>query len=827
MGTSEMMRRYLWRRAMEFMVVMVLLVGSGLSQAVPSPSLCSRVMPQTLEHPKYEESTTPVGDFMAPFVQSFLQTVQSRSFPKDLVLEIVKNPDDVVTNQEFVKEVLLYEQGFLVGAAIGILYIVLMPIVGFFLACCRCNGKCGGKMHQKQTTSTHFRRRMLYFATFVTTVIILAGNVCMFRGNQAFKVSVENSTVELNKAFNNIKTFITAVPQQAQSVVNESYGSIQMVTNNLDAIGPNLGSEIQKQFKPTFTSALQSLGSLDKEVENTSGLLNKLNTSLTILESRMNTIDSDINTFKTKVDNTFAKPGCIDCNKLKPEIDKVIVSSLNTSIVSDMEKPLNEIINVDLSSKIKEAQGMFNDIQETVTNETSKVVQNIKTELEKIKSQISTVNTQLKLSALDGVLSQLKQVQGDVDNFSPEVKRAEYIRWCVCSVLCCVILLVVLCNICGLILGPLGLKPNLEPTKRSSMSNCGGTLFMTGAGLSFLISWLFMLLVLILFLIGGNAYTLLCKPWKDGELLKLIDTPGVIPGFNPNAAFGVNVNISGVYQDCNENKPAWSVFHLNQQINLDDMLNVSKYTDAIAKDFDNNNITLSPVTFLTPDMKKDLQSFKAKSFDFKTPVQKINDISNIDFNPTIAKLDQLATVALVDSKQELKNEAQSLRNIQTDIETTIFPELATVNSTIDELETAVGGINAIVGEVLSSLDAAQDFFDKNAADIVKTESRVFLDCQLGIFSAFAGWAKKMITQEIGRCGPVAGAVNSAEIIVCSNMVESLNAFWFSLGWCMIFLIPSLILSIKLAKFYRRMKYADVFDERIQLNYIPRAQMNFH
>jgi prominin 1 len=39
---------------------------------------------------------------------------------------------------------------------------------------------------------------------------------------------------------------------------------------------------------------------------------------------------------------------------------------------------------------------------------------------------------------------------------------------------------------------------------------------------------------------------------------------------------------------------------------------------------------------------------------------------------------------------------------------------------------------------------------------------------------------------------------------------SQNAFWFSLGWCMIFFIPSIILSIKLSKYYRKMKRADEF-----------------
>lgn len=70
-------------------------------------------------------------------------------------------------------QVLLYEVGFLVCAAIGIVYIILMPLVGFCLACCRCCGHCGGHMYQKQTKAVHCHRRGFYWATLLTTLVIL------------------------------------------------------------------------------------------------------------------------------------------------------------------------------------------------------------------------------------------------------------------------------------------------------------------------------------------------------------------------------------------------------------------------------------------------------------------------------------------------------------------------------------------------------------------------------------------------------------------------------------------------------------------------------
>ncbi|KAJ0067178.1 hypothetical protein NL108_012906, partial [Boleophthalmus pectinirostris] len=651
-----------------------------------------------------------------------------------------------------------------------------------------------------------------------------AGNICMFRSNEALKVNVDNSKVELNTAVSNINTFLTAVPQQVQFVVNESYVTIQEVTNNLDAIGLKLGREIQKQFKSTFTPALQSLVTMNQEVVNTSTLLNRLNTSLNNLESNTSTIKGNITVLKKQINETLSRPDCTNCDSVKPELNKLTVdTSIDARTLDDLQTAMNEIIKADLSSKVREVKVEIGKINIDFTeHRTLSVYLKSKAQLVEIKYQISNMSADLTLPGLNDVLTQLEHLQGNIDMYSPEIKQAEYIRWCVCIALCCVILLVVVCNLLGLSLGPLGLKSKVEPTKRSCVSDCGGTFFMIGAGFSFIISWLFMILVLILFLIGGNAYTLLCKPWNNGELFQVLDTAGAIPGFDLSATLGANITISSIYRDCEENKPVWTVFQLSQKINLDDLLNVSKYTDEIKKNFENTNINLPTVNFLTQEVKDQLKSFssKADNIDFETPVQQINNMSKINLNTTADKLDQLAR------NKELKDEAQSLRNIQADIETVIFPQLVRINvSTLNlncynnpyssSLSLSVVKcwylLQATVGEVLRSVGVAQDFFNKNATQIVKTESGHFLDCQLEYFMAFADFAKNTITQEMGRCGPVAGAVDSAEIIVCSNMVESLNAFWFSLGWCMIFLIPSIILTIKLAKYYRKMKYTDVFE----------------
>ncbi|XP_031697091.1 prominin-2 isoform X2 [Anarrhichthys ocellatus] len=812
-------------------VVGVLLLRLSLAQSVPPQTVCpAAASPQSLTEPQYQhtaEEDASVG-FMEALVQSFLHTVQPNPFPKDLILKIVQD-FNVQLNQEIIKEALLYEVGFLVCAAIGVLYIVLMPIVGFFLACCRCCGNCGGKMYQKQTSSVHCRRRTLYWTAFVTTVILLAGNICMFKSNEAVKVSVDQSQVELNKSIDNIQSFLTAVPQ-VDHVVNESYRTVQEVTRNLDAIGPQLGREIQERFRGTLDPALHSIRLLEQETVNISLQMNHLNSSLTQLQSSMDGLQANFTAVKNQINNTVSNPNCTGCNNLQPELQKLTLdTSITIPSLNQFQSAVDEINKSDLKSKIKEAEDYFDSIPQRVTNDTKDVVQSSKQQFGNITTQISQVTNDIPLSALTNVSETLNQLQRDIDRVTPEFKRAEHIRWGVCVALCCVVLLVVVCNFLGLVLGPLGLTPKANPTERSCVADCGGTFLMMGAVFSFLFSWLFMIAVLLLFLLGGNVYTLLCQPWIDGQLLKLIDTPGLIPGLDigPTLGLKTNISISAIYRDCEKDQPLWTTLHLYELINLKDLLDVTKHTEEIRQRFENTNITLSTIALLSPEVINQLRRFSnnAANIDSTAVTQQMNNISSINLNTTADRLDELAAFQRNnDTREELQNEARNLRQIQTDIETIIIPQLNNLNSTIKSLESTAKKINGTVEEVLSNVGAAQDFLDANTTQIVKTESRKFLDCQLGYFINYADWANFTITQQVGRCGPVARAVDSVEIILCSYIVESLNAFWFSLGWCMIFFIPSIILSIKLAKYYRRMKSSDVYDDQLNMSRIPRAQM---
>ncbi|NWU46319.1 PROM1 protein, partial [Dromas ardeola] len=74
--------------------------------------------------PEAPGSSTPG---LVGMVHGFLQLVQPNALP--IVLRCLSF---------FLSQLLLYELGFLVCMAIGLLFIILVPLVGCCFCCCRC-----------------------------------------------------------------------------------------------------------------------------------------------------------------------------------------------------------------------------------------------------------------------------------------------------------------------------------------------------------------------------------------------------------------------------------------------------------------------------------------------------------------------------------------------------------------------------------------------------------------------------------------------------------------------------------------------------------------
>nr|XP_008114271.1 PREDICTED: prominin-1-A [Anolis carolinensis]XP_008114272.1 PREDICTED: prominin-1-A [Anolis carolinensis] len=770
-------------------------------------------------------------------VHSFLGLVQPNSFPEGLLTRLIKPPHEFTP--EFLKEVLLYETGFLVCAAIGVLYIILVPLVGLFFCCCRCCGRCGGYMYQKQTKHIDCKRRSLFVSVLAVTIIILAGDICAYISNQRMSQTVGKGVGNLNSTVDNLHRYLNSIPQEVDEIIDVSSVPLNQTNASLLNIGITLGKKIQTQLGGKANKALDTADNLLRVIATVEQELKKVNDSSSRLQMLQKELDQNLTILRDDINRTLDSCGhpCqnVSVKDLRP--------GGNLTGFPDISVPMELITNLtrlDPGATLTEARKTLENIPEKVSNETKSVVSDAENVLRNIKDQIHQMRANFSiLNFVENVSDTINEIIGLARTYEPEAATYDRYRWIVCVILCCLVLLIIVLNVLGLLFGALGLDPQEMPIQRSCPSNSGGLLLMASAGFSFIFSWLLMLLVLVTFLIGGNTYELVCRPWASGRLLEFLETPGLIPDFNVSQLMdNSDVTLSSMYNSCKNNDSLWSTLHLNKTISLDEMFNISKYTDDIDSTLNKINVSVDSTNLLNDDQKRLMQDLSKKDgplkMNFSDALEQINQSKiNQDLSALAAKLDNLATQLgsrHPNISAKLQNHAAEVRNVQTSVNDKFPPEIQNLNNSIRILEKSVSEIPGLVNSTLSEVEVAQEFMKQKTGEIIKNETLTFVNSILGFFQSYMDWAKSKIEDEVGRCGPVAWAINSIDTIFCGYIVDSWNGFWFSLGWCTIFLLPSIILAVKLARFYRRMSMDDIYvDEAMELSRqrmfkMPRAEL---
>ncbi|XP_060624228.2 prominin-1-A-like [Anolis sagrei] len=793
-----------------------------------------------LTQPKYEpQLSNSSGGLEGLFsmVHSFLGLVQPNTFPQGLLTRLIKPPHEF--SPELQKELLQYETGFLVCAAIGILFIILVPLVGLFFCCCRCCGRCGGYLYQKQTKHIDCRRRSLFVSVLAVTIIILAGDICAYITNQRISQTVGKGVDNLNSTVDNLNLYLNSIPQEVDEIIDISSVPLNHTNYSLLNIGTTLGERIQTQLGGQANKALDKADSLLKVIATVEQELEKVNHTSSRLQILQKELDQNLTILRDDINRTLDSCGnpCqnVSVKDLKPGAN--LTGSLDVSV------PLELIANLTRSDPgvtLKEARKTLENIPEKVSNETQPVVSDAQKTLRHVKDQIHHMRANFSiLNFVKNISGKINEFLQEARTYEPEVTKYDYYRWIVGVILCCLVLLIIVLNVLGLLFGALGLDPREMPIQRSCPSNSGGLFLMASAGFSFIFAWLLMLLVLLTFLIGGNTYEFVCRPWASGRLLEFLETPGLFPDFNvSNLMDNSDVTLSSLYKSCQNNDPLWSTLHLNKTISLDEMFNISKYTDEIDSTLNKINVSVDSTNFLNDEQKRLMQDLSKKDgplkMNFSDALEQLNQsMISQDLSALATKLDNLATQLGSRSPNisaQLQNHAAEVRKIQTSVNDNFIPEIQILNSSIRSLEKSVSQIPGLVNSTLSEVEAAQEFMKQKTGEIIKNATLNFVNSVLGFFQSYMDWAKNNIEDEVGRCGPAAWAINSIDTIFCGYIVDSLNAFWFSLGWCTVFLLPSIILAVKLAKFYRRMSMDDIYvDEAMELSRqrmfkMPRAEL---
>ncbi|XP_048460764.1 prominin-1-A-like isoform X3 [Rhincodon typus] len=768
--------------------------------------------------------------FLFQLARTFLHVVQPNSFPHELIIEIIKQNYGQVLHQY--QEIIYYEIGFIICAILGIVFILLMPLLGLCFCMCRCCDNCGGELHQRQKKNADCRRS--YFATtlFFVTIIITAGTLCMFAANQNLTNKIKRVKELVNNNFQDLHSLLDYTPMQLNYITQQYSIAKNNALSDINNIGSILGGNVKTRFGKDVIPALEDSYDLARAINETKEVLEKVATSHQMLDNATSKLQANLTDVRTSLNNTLNDAACkvpdaiIHCDNIRDSLDYLNINA-NFSQLKDVDSELKKVSDVqktDYEDLIQKGYSAFNNTPEVLQNETKSFASDAKRVLNEVEERISSLSKEPVIGdIINTSTTYLNQGQRYFLEYFPHLEKYDFYRWLAGVALCCAVILILAFNYLGLLCGTCGFDKHASPTTRGCVSNTGGNLLLAGVGISFIFSWLMMLVVLVTFIAGGNIEKLVCQSLKDKSLFKVLDTPYLLNSqwkhFLSGFLFSehnVNVTFQSVYSKCRKNEGIYSALQLQYLFNID-RVNLSGHATCLTENFTKINVNLSNIVILDEEAKKSLHDFGETgidTIDFTAYfVELKKSVTKTDLrtfaNDLEAKANSLPAGALANA---LRGHVNNIRAIHKQQVIPLEQTLNTLNESIGTLQNSAANLKIKVGGILNSVEAAQYLINNNGTDIVKQEMYNYCETVVGYITEYLEWIEDAMNNEVAVCKPIANAVDAADMILCGFILDSLNGFWFGLGCCTVFLIPSIIIAVKLAKFYRRMDTEDVYDE---------------
>ncbi|XP_061690855.1 prominin-1-A isoform X3 [Syngnathoides biaculeatus] len=798
----------------------------------------------------------PIG-ILFHMVHTFLSLVQPNDFPQDLLIRLAKDkfgalqteyqkPENVVLSLQAI----YYEVGFLVCAALGVLFAVLVPVVGLFFCLCRCCDNCGGEMHQRQRKNADCRRGLLGTLLFSASLVVTIGVLCAYAANQNLSAQVKNIRRLVNSNMRDLHAFANDTPMQIDYLTSQYATAKNQVLYDLENIGPLLGGRIRDVLDKEVHPALDGVLTTTRAMRETKEALENVSVSLQVLQDATGKLDLNLSLVRASIRRSLDDPGCHDeesdatsaqlCRGIRRSLQQLHVSANFTrlpNVNAQLEK-MDDVMKTDLSAVVNKGYASLNDTPYLVMVQTRGVVDRVQNLVGDIGENVANLSKAFPLhTSLSNFTIFISHVHAKIEDQYPEIDKVDFYRWTGCVALCCMLVLVLAFNYLGLLCGTLGYDKHASPTTRGCISNTGGTMLMAGVGFSFLFSWVLMGLLTAIFLAGGNAEKLLCEPFHTKELFKVVDAPylvnsewrNFIPGYLYNDS-ELELTAESFYSTCKQNKGIYSALRLDKVFNVSSFLNATMFTKDLVALLSSVKIDLRGVILLEADGKQNLLDFAEAGLsetnyaDYLEEVNKgVTVVDLLSFaNELEAQTDLMPRGPL---QASLKGHVGTVRQIHSQQVVPMQQATSALNQSMRFLERTASDLPNKVLAVLDAIKAAQYLISHNATQLINRESAKYTSNIVSYFLQYIEWVKASLALEVAPCKPFSNVLDTVEIITCSFLVDSMNVFWMGLGCSTLFLIASIVLAVRLAKFYRRMDTEDVYDDiptYDTVNRFPRA-----
>ncbi|KAL9701975.1 hypothetical protein quinque_005416 [Culex quinquefasciatus] len=713
----------------------------------------------------------------------------------------------------------------LLVTVICVLLIVLMPIIGLCLCCCRCFGGCGGRTQPFDKKHDTCRRVLLGLLLICTTSSLVY-----------LQHGVENITTSARYGVDDTREFLKSTSRHISQLLETNYQELNSQLKKTlgeasDIIIQRLEEESQAEKLNTLNDFVEQLPAIKNNLDRMTLLTRELRVNASQLNDGLRGV-------KRELLASLTKCGTQECINVMEDykIGRLDTNGIDYNSLPDLTEITNsvqDLVSGNVADAVKEGVDELEKLKQTLKR-------TVRDSIPMVTAAADSTGSAIK-SASDELTSRLNSVRNLIGNntYKHLETADDYIvqysiyRYYVGLGVSSVLLLILMCLVCGLLCGICGKRPDGYGDDCCN-KGAGGRFLMFAVAIIFLTFSVILAVTLVSFLAGSVLRRGVCDSLKhprDSQVIDYIDTYfnvnkqyEQIRSQNTRSKWKLQANarpdplrIAEVIESCSKNNSVYEVLKLS---NFYDIQEIRQFPEdyGITRELNalKEKIEIKKVDILSPTAKKNIEELRDSRLNdfmaYKFIDHLTENITQNNLNDIAHKLRDVANrippgKEMNDIKVNLKNQALHLSSYQLNLVEPMLrytSELRNLSTTLERsLKFGKDSFALAIEDFLEHIQKAEAYINVQGQKFVEDVTSELVNGILQQIHSYLNLVIEATSKNIGRCGPIANVYDSMTVATCNRIVDPFNGFWAGVGWCLAIFLPTIVLCVKLSTLYHK------------------------
>lgn len=724
------------------------------------------------------------------------------------------------------QDLLLQYVGLLTAVIVGLLTALCLPVVGFFVCCCRCAGKCGAY------PQTYYDKKSDSCKRFCTGVIlsffvigVMFGCACVFLTNQYKHDGLVQFPGKFTDSLDDADLFLRHSQASTKVLLVDNFLELEArVLQDLQDGGSTIKERLAER---TGAGAVDSLYTIVSSLGKVKRKLKDMKDDTDALDAKIAQLKDGLVRSQKNLRSVLAEcEDSADCRTFLTKFslaDLALTEQFQTTQfrlpdISTALADISQLIEDRLEEKVLAGKRNFDKIEETIRTALGDVRPLVKSELSKFGGDLKGYNTKLQ-EAIGNIDLRSSWEKERLDSRLQEAAEvADDYLYYLGLAMAGAVLLILLFYVLGLFYGLCGNTPHDMYTGDCCDRRTGANLIALAAYLTFLLACPLLLLTTAHFILGTGLDLVVCNTLEhpaQSDLLVELDREVLRPVVGRVVGRQTGLTTHGLLQSCHNNDTLYNILNLARVYDVENLKQWRQHYKLQSLEEGLVVSSLSDMSLLSREAQQDL-TLLARSQLSSLDMRKYSELSEdqifkIDIRNFVRQLEILKEVVgkkqgLREVASKLSNPADFLENMlkvaeQVKLKLRHLKQTTEIYYDLLQLDTRPLGENIL--ELVETTQEASQSLTRSGPDLLKDLTAEHVNSSLDLVDHFVNLIVVGFHRDIGHCAPLSNSYNATVAALCQQIVQPFNGFWAAVGWCCLLYLPCIVISLCLTSLYRK------------------------